>query len=236
MRVVVSGLIALVCAISAAAQPFLNTSPAVDAKLASYFDVYTTEETIDARAARAAGAGEKHVVVSRSMEGSFVAHVDPATLPASVNPVLLNGVANSDLVIKGIPLERRSLPNAKRTFLFSEYAVRVLSVLGDATNSVHPGDVIVVARPGGTLMVNNVFVRATEPDAQLFHLDEPYYFLLMVIPAAGAFRALGSGTFHLENGKAVVASRRRAALEPARTESDFVNQLENAIAYTRKRR
>lgn len=226
-----------VCAL--AAPDYLKRSPALDSKLASYFDIYSTMATIDARAetaSRRAESGEgARVEIVKARERRFVLHVPSESLPAGIRPRLLVEVANRDLVIKGIPLEGRSLPIADRTFLFSQYAIRVEEVLSPGARGIAPGDIIVVARPGGTLMVGDVFVEAIEPNLELFQLGEPYYFFLIAIPDTDVYRALGSGTYSVRDGM-VVAESKLDGPEPALKESDFLVQVRLALLHATRHR
>jgi hypothetical protein len=232
MKALTVGILILVAASNCAVanQDLIPASPALDATLAKQFEAYATLESIEERARRAVAANNgdsAHVVIVEYAEPDIVMH-HPAP-PAGISKELLVGVANADLIIKGIPLQRRSLPIADRSFLYSQYAVRVTQVLSPNA-VVSAGEIILVARPGGTLWVNNAFVRAIDPGLQLFKLNSPYYFILRQVPGTNAYRALGSGTFALEDGQVRQASEKGAEAAP-KSERDFHTEIERAIAH-----
>lgn len=214
-----------------AAQNLIASSPPLDAILAKQFGAYSTSESIDERARRAAAkaTAKPHVLIVQDGEEDVVLRAPAGSVPSGISAEVLVGVANADLIIKGIPLERRSLPTADRSFLYSQYAVRVTQVLSPNA-SVSPGSIILVARPGGTLYVDGVFVRSIDPDLQLFKLDRPYYFILRQVPGTNAFRAFGSGTFEVVNGH-VVAPSDKAKSQQAKSEKFFVSEVERAVAH-----
>lgn len=157
------------------------TTPDIDAKLARYFEIFADIKTIQRRiddATAANGIRPARIALVKTSAEKFVAHEMPSALPTGVDAELATYTGNSDLVVMGKPIDRRSMPIADQSFLFSEYTVRVSQVFGNNNSGVRPGDLIVVARQGGTLDVNGVFVRATDADFELFRLHTPYIFFL----------------------------------------------------------
>ena len=234
MNVFGSGIIVILGVASGtiAIQDDFPTSPALDAVIAKMFPTYATAESIDERARRATAKLEgeaANVDIVRDGEPDIISHVPEGRRPPGISTQISVGVANADLIIKGIPLQRRSLPIADRTFLYSQYKARIAEVLSPNA-SVYPGETILIARPGGILMVDDIRVRAIDPDLPLFELNRPYYFILRQIPGTKAYRAHGSGTFLIEEGTVRPASETAKETE-AKPEESFRAEVERAMAY-----
>jgi hypothetical protein len=238
MRVVASFCLLLLSQLSVAQKPGSASTPDIDAKLAKYFEIFADIKTIQQRideATAAHGTKPAHLALVKTSAQRFVAHGDTSTLPSGVDAELATYTRNSDLVVMGVPMDRRSLPIADQTFLFSEYTVRVSQVFGNNNSGIKAGDLITVARQGGTLEVNGVFVRATDADFELFRLHTPYIFFLRAIPGTPAFQALGSSTFRVDNSNVIRTSKVQAAAQPPENFGTFVSRLETSVHYAQGR-
>jgi len=217
------------------------TTAEIDAKLAKVFELYSGLLTIEEEIARAAKAraGEKpdEVVISRSTVQVSMQHLPPSQRPPGIPFLLLQGVSNADLIVMGMPVSARSIPISNRSFLFTQYTVRLSRIFSDDTRGLSPGDTIIVSRGGGSLVVDGVPVRAVDPAFDQFTLHEPLILMLKAIPKTGTYLAVAPWTFTVKEGLVAVASK----IQPGRGASqknlpDFLLDLESAVAYARSRR
>jgi len=215
------------------------SSSSLDERLAAYYEIYASVEPFENRIAQAtaANSGQRpaQIQIAKSLETGFQQHVHSSTLPANAAPHMESEVANSDLIVMGTPVSSRSLPIQDRTFLFTEYSVNVDKVISTGKTNVTPGQTIMVSRGGGEMFVDGVLVKAIEPAFDPLRLNQPYIFMLRAIPNADAFRALGSGTFAVENG-AVIPASRLAGGGSAKKNKDlnsFLSELDSAVARKR---
>lgn len=216
--------------------------PNLDEKLAAYYEIYASVDSFQTRIAQATSANggrrPARVEVVKGLEGDFQQHVSSSELPANSSPVMQMQVANSDLIVLGTPLTQHSLPIQDHTFLFTEYSVRVDKVISAGTTSVSEGQRILVTRGGGSMLVDGVLVKAIEPGFGQIVLNNHYIFMLRSIPQTDAFRALGAGTFSVENGT-VFPLRRRSEAASAGKGTDlnsFLTEIDNAAARKRSGR
>ena len=220
------------------------TTAEIDAKLAKYFEFYsrglptlTIEEEI-ARATKAnAGQKPEEIVISKSMVQLSAQHLPSSERPPGIPPLLLQGVFGSDLAVMGMPVSARSLLISDRTFLFTQYMVRVSRVFSDDARGLSPGDTIIVSMGGGSLTVDGVLVRAIDPAFDQFTLHQPLILMLKAVPGTETYRAVAPWTFTIKGGLAAVASK----IQPGRGAGqkslpDFLSDVENAVAYARSRR
>jgi hypothetical protein len=246
--ILLSRLLFLTVALTAISVPSVRaqaaptpTTAEIDAKLAKYFEFYSGLLTIEERIAQgtktSAGQKPKEVVISRNRVRVSTQNVPSSRLPPGIPPLLLQGVFGSDLVVIGVPLSVRSLPIQNRTFLFSEYTVRVSRIFSDDLRGLSPGDTIIVSMGGGSLMVDGVLVRAIDPAFDQFSPHEPLILMLKGVPGTGTYRAVAPWTFTIKEGLVAVASK----IQPGRGASqknlpEFLSDVENAVAYARSRR
>src|SRR5437016_3674184 len=136
------------------------SDPQLDLRLAKYYEIYASVLSFEERIAQAetanGGRKPKQIEIVKGQEEGL-----PHGLPASVvrageSQLLQRQAANADVIVMGRPLSERSLPIEDRTFLFTEYAVRVDRVISCDRHNVATGDVITVSRGGGELVVDNV--------------------------------------------------------------------------------
>lgn len=215
-----------------------NASDAeLDSKLAKYYEHYTTLLNFDERIAQAeaanAGVRPEQIEIVKSMERAFQQHVLSSTLPANVSPQLLGEVANCDVIVMGVPVTGRTLPIQDRSFLFTEYEVRVEEVFFAGQQVIHSGDTIVVSRAGGELPFNGVLVKAIESAFDLLRLNQPYILMLRSVPGTNSYRAYGSGTFVIVDGAVSIASRLEHPKNPKQQLDGFLSELDAAIELKR---
>jgi len=220
-------------------QPQTEGSAQLDATLARYYEIYASVLTFEDRIAQArksAGIQPRQVEIVKSVEEKFQQHVHSATLPTNSTPHIQAEVANSDLIVIGVPLKARTLPIEDHTFAFTQYEVRVEKVISGGQSNVVPGDVIVVSRGGGDLTVDNVLVKAIEPAFSEFSLNQSYILMLRSIPGTTSYRALGSGTFAVKNGEVSSASTFEKDKTPKRDLAHFMSEVDTAVARKRSGR
>ena len=223
----------------AIAQSTEGASEQLDATLAKYYEIYANVLTFEdriAQATKAGGSKPQQIEIVKSMEGESQQHAQSATLPVGSSPHIQAEVANSDLIIIGVPVKARSLPIDDRTFAFTQYAVRVEKVISGDQRSVLPGDTIVVSRGGGELTIDHVLVKAIEPAFSEFLLDQSYILMLRAIPGTTTYRALASGTFSVKNGEVASASAFEKGKTPEKDLAHFMSEVDAAVARKRSGR
>lgn len=209
------------------------TNPDIDDQLAEYFDnIYLTNNTIDEKVneAERASAGQKpsDVIIEQSQVEKFVSHLPRGHSP--IPPILASALANSDLIVMGTPLTARSLPNKSRTFIFTEYSVRVDRVFFDSSHTVSVGDTIIVSREGGTIVVGQVTVHAVEPSFDQFSLNQQYLFGLIPIKQTGTYRATALNTFVIKDRLVSPASKLESSNELHSNLPDFTSDVDAVVA------
>jgi len=213
------------------------SSAELDSKLAKYYEHYTTLVNFDERIAQSesanAGVKPEQIEIVKSTERAFQQHVLSSTLPADVSPQLLGEVANCDVIVMGVPVTERTLPIQDRSFLFTEYEVRVEQVFFAGQQVIHTGDTILVSRAAAELRFNGVLVKAIESAFDLFPLNQPYIFMLRSVPETETYRALGSGTFVIADGTVSIASHLEHPKNPKQQLDSFLLELDAAVALER---
>jgi hypothetical protein len=141
--------------------------------------------------------------------------------------------ANADLIVMGEPLTSRSLAIKGRTFLFTQYTVRVDRVFFDKAHVVASRNTIIVSRGGGSLEVNDVVVQTVDPAFEQFSINKPYVFALNVLPGTGTYQVTALGTFVIADGLVSSASKLEPPNAHTKSLTDFTIDLERAVAYGR---
>ncbi len=118
---------------------------------------------------------------------------------------------NSDAAVIGIPLTRQSQLTDSHHFVFSDYEVRITSVLADKNQILSAGETIVVTRAGGAITLDGHNIRAVETEFQLFHLNTPYLFFLHR-SASGSFSLKPSDAYMID-GDTVKSGRLHPIIE-----------------------
>jgi hypothetical protein len=208
------------------------TNPDIDDQLAEFFNkIYITSSSIDEKVneAERAPVGQKpsDVIIEQSRTEKFVSHLPGQS---RIPPILGSAVANSDLIVIGTPLTARSLPIKSRTFLFTEYSVRVDRVFFDSSHTVSPGDTIIVSREGGTIVLGQVTVHALEPAFDQFSLNRQYLFGLTPIKQTGTYRATALKTFEIKDRLVSPASKLESSNELHSDLLDFTSDVDQAVA------
>lgn len=211
----------------------------LDTTLAKYYEIYASVYPFEERirqAEQANGSKPKQVEIVKSMEEPFHMHLPASAFPAGSSPQIQVEVANSDLIIIGVPIKARSLPIEDHTFAFTQYAVRVERVVANDQNGLLRGDTIIVSRGGGELTVENVLIKAIEPAFSEFLLNQSYVLMLRTIPGTTTYRALGSGTFSVRNGEVSSASSLEKGKTPKKDIDHFMSEVDTAVARKRSGR
>ena len=112
---------------------------------------------------------------------------------------------NSDAVIVGTPVLRRSALTSSLKFIFFDYDVVINSVLVDKSGMLASAASLVVTRPGGETQIDGCEVRAIETEFPLFRLNTQYIFFLHR-QASGAY-LVGPSDALLTNGNSLLAAR-----------------------------
>jgi hypothetical protein len=218
---------------AAALQAPEGMSEQLDATLARHFENsyasgYTFEDRIN-QLSQANGTKPKQIEITKTVEGHPVAGVDPSRLPPPSSRPAWGGVMNSGLIIIGTPIRARSLPIEDRTFLFTEYAVRIEKVVSPDQNSILPGDAIIVSRGGGETVVDGVLVKATESVFRKLLLNQRYILMLRPVPLTTSYRAYAFGTFAIRDGLVFSTSTLENDTTPIKDLPSFLADINAAL-------
>lgn len=213
----------------------------LDEKLAQFYEVYNSVYSFEDRIMQLekANGGRKPneiEIVKDTETGGYLVGTPDSQQMANKSALLQMQVANADLIIMGVPVKSRTLPIRNRSFLFTEYEVRVDRTITADQHYVIPGDAVIVSRGGGELVVDGVLVKAIEPAFTEFQLNKQYIFMLRAVPGTDTYRALGSGTFVVENGTVGTISPAEATRNPKRDLDSFLSELNEAVARKRSGR
>lgn len=126
--------------------------------------------------------------------------------PGYTPPPFLNAIAcEADAVVVGV-LGGASASDLTDDghFIFTDYELTVEEVVKDnAAAPLRQGGGIVVTRPGGEVRLNGRSVRALDDAFKPFAAGGRYVLFLRYVPATGAYRAFGSGSFRLDGDRVV---------------------------------
>jgi hypothetical protein len=106
----------------------------------------------------------------------------------------------SDAIIRGRVVQKASQITEDDTFIFTDYDVEVTEVFKDNTTSpLATGRNIVVTRPGGKIVVDEIIVEVTDAHFLPLPVDRNDVILFLhYIPETGAYRATrDTGSFQL---------------------------------------
>jgi hypothetical protein len=209
----------------------------LDSKLAKYYEHYSTLLNFDERIAQAeaanAGVKPEQIEIVKTTEQGYQQHLPSSEFPENVSPQLIGEVVNGDVIVMGVPVTERTLPIQGRSFLFTEYEVRVEQVFFAGQQIIHIGDTIIVSRAGGELRFNGVLVKAIESAFDLFPLNQPFIFILNSVPGTDSYRAFGSGTFVIADEAVSIASHLEHPKNPKQQLDSFLSELDAAIELRR---
>jgi hypothetical protein len=134
---------------------------------------------------------------------SVVRTVLPVSEPAvSLVEFLQRELCASDAVIVGVPIAKESHLTAEQTFVYTDYDVRVTEVFKHAggTQPLQEGNQIVVARPGGAVVVKGEKLTALDRRFQPLDTGRHYVLFLEYIPQTGGYKARsGKGDLLLDD-------------------------------------
>jgi hypothetical protein len=228
-------LLALVVPNLTAQQPQSSFTPATEERLATFFKQYsmpqTLDESISEKTRERGGHAPQSLVIERDAVEKFQDHGSRLARSTGISPLVLAAVANSSLIIRGTPVDSRSLPFLDRTFLFTEYRVRVDRIYFDSTKSLSPGDVIVVSREGGSIEMGSTRVEAIDSSYDQFTLNNPYAFALIPVANTGTYRATAPHTFTVSDGAVISSSKLESSYFEKESLSVFEQRVQTAVRY-----
>src|SRR4029077_13742798 len=107
-------------------------SAQLDATLAKYYEGYAsvyTFENLISQITKAKGVKPQQIERAKTVEGHSTGGLPPSSYPPGTSRQIGGAAMNSDLIAMGTAVQSRSLPIEDRTFLFTEYAVKVEKVI-----------------------------------------------------------------------------------------------------------
>jgi hypothetical protein len=155
-------------------------------------------------------------------------------LPPRNLPQAWRAVMNSDLIVIGVPVQSRSLFIEDHSFLFTEYSVKVEKVLAPEHSNVLPGDMIIVSRPGGEMVIDNVPIGAIDPAYTEFLLNQRYVLMLEYIPGTSTYRAHASRTYAVRNGRVFSTSNLEKTTTPPKDLPIFLADIDTCLERKRE--
>ena len=122
-------------------------------------------------------------------------------------PIRMVGFAcQSDAIVVGTPESGVSHMTADLDFIYSEWKVRITSVLQDNPKApIFGSNKISVVRAGGLLTINGRSVVGQEKDFFQFQTGDDYLLYLKYIPETGFYKAIGGRSFNLSHGPVIGA-------------------------------
>jgi hypothetical protein len=234
-------VLTLLLAVGAQAPPALSTEE-LDAKLAKVFEstagvLLTIEDRIALATKARGGIKPTEIVISVSRIQVTQQNEPSYNLPLHIPYLVLKGAASADLIVMATPESVRVLPNQNRRFLFSQYTIRISRIFSDDPRGLSPGQTVIASVSGGSLDVDGVLVRAVDPAFGPIRLHEPYLFMLKEIPGTGTFAIVIPWTWEIKGGIVSMASKiQPGSAEYQKQVSEFIADIENAVAYVRTRR
>jgi hypothetical protein len=233
--VAISTIMALAVPNLRAQQPRSSFTPAADEALASFFNQYRSTQTLDEfvneKARQNGGRAPHSVVIQRDLIEKFQDQGSRLARSTGIPPLILAAVANTTLIVRGTPVDSRSLPQSNRTFLFTEYRVRLDQIYLDESKSLSPGDFIVVSREGGSIEIGATRVDAIDSSYDQFTLNEPYVFALMAVADTGTYRATAPYTFTVSNGSVTSSSKLESSYFEKESLPVFEQRVQTAVTY-----
>jgi hypothetical protein len=193
---------------------------------------------------------ERRVVRESRYKNTYPEITDPGNSPNStepgedavmtihdyVGPLDPFPVAPSAAIVVGTVLSGKAFVSKDRTFVYSDYQVRVDRVLKqDASASLAVGEQIVVSRGGGTIHFPSGHIRNYLNNGEgfpaigsqyLFFLDKPNF------PEHEYEQIIGS-LYHLSGGKVHPLDDEQLGPFDDMSEWDFLSKVEQAIAKSR---
>lgn len=173
----------------------------------------------------ATGSGElviKSIVYPPFVKGSSLC-------PAYPSQVLTSYAQEADAIIIGSVLEKSfSQLTEGDDFVFSEYSITVEEILkNNPLNAIAVNSKVSVVRPGGKVKLNGREVHAIAGAFVPFEVKARYLLFLKFIPETGDYHAFGSGTFLLQDGKALGQTRKGQEIGDA---ASFINEVRGAVS------
>ena len=169
---------------------------------------------------------------SKVMETTLLVGLLPVPEPKTPEEYLGELARESDAIIQGAVDKKVSQITEDEAFIFTDYDVVVTEILKDnAAAPLELGKPIVVTRPGGKIVMNEIVVKASDEVFQPLPLNHDVLLFLKFIPETGAYKAAQpEGSFEL-NGSSIrpltgvhlpfeIAQDGRSFLQTARTVSN----------------
>lgn len=117
-------------------------------------------------------------------------------------PVLQTASCNADAIVIGVLGSKSSHFTEGESSIFTDQEVIVEDVIKDnASAPIQSHSTITVTRLGGAVRLSGRTYRFTLADFEPMEIGKRYLLFLRFIPATGAYRAYGSGSFRLDDNK-----------------------------------
>jgi hypothetical protein len=170
-------------------QAAANKNEKVHSRAFQSFTIGTIPDTL------AKTTGDITVSSPDDLEPAIGKDIDTPLYP----PVTLVDLACfADAVVVATPVARVSHLTADKTFLYSDWTMRVEEVLQDTPKApIGSNETITVVRPGGKLTIDGRTVYGKAIDFPEFQPGGKYLLFLTYIPETGAFKARTKRSFNL---------------------------------------
>jgi hypothetical protein len=136
--------------------------------------------------------------------------------------------ASSDVVIRGKVAKKASQITEDDAFIFTDYDVVIIEILKNNLKApLNSGATIIVTRPGGRVLFDNIIVEAEDRSFEPLPLDNHEVILfLQYVPDTGAYKATqDTGSFELDDS--ILRPLTKANLPPGviRDKASFLQTL-----------
>ncbi|HXM51332.1 MAG TPA: hypothetical protein VN956_26045 [Pyrinomonadaceae bacterium] len=145
---------------------------------------------------------------------------------------LASRACDADSIVVATATSGTSQLTDDQTFLFTNYELRVESVLKDnSAQSVKMGQVITVIRTGGKIQLRGRNVVAEYKAAKLLEVGERYLLFLSFLPERGVYVA-DNISYQIRNEKIIKLTDQKLAdeLETGNTATALINRVRDGIA------
>ena len=170
--------------------------------------------------------------LSINMLNDFAANPNPP----SGSEELAALARRSDTVVVGTTVTQYSALTTRHTFIYSDWAVRVTSLLKNTAPVVaEPGIVISVTRPGGELTMQGQRVIAHDRSFPEFAVGRQYVFFLKALPESNSFRVWEGDVFDLSGPAPLIIAdpvdpTSLRAFSVSQSTQEFIRAIEGSIA------
>lgn len=135
--------------------------------------------------------GEAHLVIGPGLEAGITSNVRP-----TLSQYLGKRICASDAVVIGKVLRKQSQLTTDGEFIFTDFSVKVESVLkNDRQKAIGLHEEIVVTGPGGKVSLRGRVLTVEDRNQARLMIGDRYLLFMVAVPETGAY------TLHIDSGR-----------------------------------